>query len=127
MGFINKMSDRVVGVITKNETIRLPYEELAKIVTDEFIKGADDAWMSKVLKTAKGGLAITKDMKSKDQRYDFHVGTRPRGLLWLASKPVWVLDNETHKFYQLDKNTQWKKFYKAIEVAVNMEKTNRNR
>lgn len=127
MGFIDKMSDMVIGGITKKETIRLPYEELAKIVTDEFIKGADDAWLGKVLKTAKGGFVITKDMKSKNERYDFHVGTRPHGLVWLASKPVWILDNEANRFYQLDKDTKWKKFYKAIEVAVNMEKINRNR
>lgn len=127
MGLFDKMSDMVVGSITKKETIRLPYEELAKFVTDEFIKGADDAWLGKVLKTAKGGLVIAKDMKSKTGRYDFHVGTRPRGLLWLASKPVWILDNEENKFYQLDKDTKWKKFYKATEVAVHMEKINRNR
>lgn len=127
MGLIDKMSDMVIGGITKRETIRLPYEELAKIVTDEFIKGADDAWLSKVIKTAKGGVTFNKDMKSKNERYHFHVGTRPRGLLWLASKPVWILDNEANRFYQLDKDIKWKKFYKAIETAVNMEKINRNR
>lgn len=127
MGLVGKMSDMVVGGITKKETIRLPYEELAKIVTDEFIKGTDDAWLGKVLKTAKGGFVITKEMKSKNERYDFHVGTRPRGLVWLASKPVWILDNEANRFYQLDKDIRWKKFYNAIEVAVNMEKNNRNR
>ena len=113
--------------MTNKETTRLHYEELSKIVTDEFIKGADDAWLGKVLKTAKGGFVITKEMKSKNERYDFHVGTRPRGLVWLASKPVWILDNEANRFYQLDKDIKWKKFYKAIEVAVNMEKINRNR
>ena len=127
MGLIDKMSDMVIGGITKKETIRLPYEELAKIIADEFIKGADDVWLAKVVKTAKGGCVFNKDMKSKNERYNFHVGTRPRGLLWLASKPVWILDNEANKFYQLDKDTKWKKFYKAIEVAVNMEKINRNR
>lgn len=127
MGFIDKMSDMVIGGITKIETIRLPYEELAKIVTDEFIKGADDVWLGKVLKTAKGGFMFNKEMKSKNERYNFHVGTRPRGLVWLASKPVWILDNEANRFYQLDKDTKWKKFYKAIEVAVKMEKINRNR
>lgn len=127
MGLMGKMSDMVTGHITKRETIRLPYEELARIIADEFIKGADDAWLSKVLKTAKGGVVFTKDMKSENERYHFHVGTRPRGLLWLASKPVWILDNEANRFYQLDKNSKWKKFYKAVEVAVNMEKINRMR
>ena len=127
MGLVDKMSDMVIGGITKKETIRLPYEELAKLVTDEFIKGADDAWLGKVLKTAKGGVVFNKDMKSENERYELHVGTRPRGLLWLASKPVWILDNETNRFYQLDKNTKWKKFYKAVEAAVKMERINRDR
>lgn len=128
MGLIDKISDMVVGGITKKETIRLPYEELVKIVKDEFIKGADDASLKKVKKTAKGGfMIISKEMKSKNERYAFHVGTRPYGLVWLASKPVWILDNEANKFYQLDKDTKWKKFYKAIDVAVKMEKINRNR
>ena len=126
MGFIDKLSDKVISGITEKETIRLPYEELAKIVTDEFIKGAEDAWLDKVLKTAKGGFVIAKDMKSINESYDFHVGTRPNGLVWLASKPVWVLDNEANRFYQLDKDTKWKKFYKAIEAAVNMEKQQRS-
>lgn len=127
MGIIGKMDDLVVRGITKKETIRLPYEELAKIVTDEFIKGTDDIWLRKVLKTAKGGFLFPKDMQSKNERYDFHVGTRPHGLVWLGSKPVWILDNEANKFYQLDKNIKWKKFYKTIEAAVKMEKINRNR
>lgn len=127
MGLLDKMSDMVIGGITKKETIRLPYEQLASLVTDEFIKGADDAWLGKVLKTAKGGFVITKEIKSKNERYTFHVGTRPRGLLWLNSKPVWILDNEANKFYQLDKDTKWKKFYRAIEAAVSMEKINRIR
>ncbi len=127
MGLVDKMSDMVVGGITKKETIRLPYEELAKIVTDEFIKGVDDARLGKVLKTAKGGVVFCKEMKSENGRYVFYVGTRPRGLLWLASKPAWILDNEANKFYQLDKNIKWKKFYKTIKVAANMERINRNR
>lgn len=127
MGLMGKMSDKVIGCIAKKETIRLPYEELAKIVTDEFINGADDTWLAKVVKTAKGGFFFQKDMKSKTGRYDFHVGTRPHGLVWLASKPVWVLDNQENKFYQLDKNAKWKRFYKAIDAAVKMEKINRNR
>ena len=127
MGLFDKMSDMAIGGLTKKETIRLPYEEMAKIVTEEFIKGADDSELAKVMKTAKGGFLFDKEMKSKSERYDFHVGTRPHGLVWLASKPVWVLDCEANKFYQLDKDLKWKKFYKAIETAVKMEKINRVR
>lgn len=127
MGIIDKVSDLVIGGITKKETIRLPYEELTKIVTEEFITGADDAYLAKVIKTAKGGFIINKDMKSQNERYDFHVGIRGRGLPWFTGKPVWIFDNEANKYYQLDKDKKWKKFYKAIGVAVKMEKINRNR
>ena len=127
MGLLDKIGDAAVKGLTSTETIRLSYEDLAKIVEREFIYGSDDAFLAKVRKTAKGGFVIPKEMKSKNGKYDFHVGTRPNGLLWLSSKPVWLLDREANKFYQLDKNLKWKKFYKAVETAVNKEKTNRNR
>ncbi len=118
MGLIEKISDKAIGGLTKAETIRISYEELVEIIKREFIDGQDDAFLSKVLKTAKGGFLFDKNLKSKNQRYDFHVGTRPHGLVWLNSKPAWVFDNEENKFYQLDKNIKWKKLYKAVICAV---------
>lgn len=127
MGLMNKISDIAVKGMTHAETLRLPYEELVKFVDEEFVRGADDAFLAKVKKTAKGGIVFYKEMKSVNGRYDFHVGTRPNGLLWLNSKPVWIFDNEANKFYQLDKNLKWKKFFKAVETAITREKINRNR
>ncbi|MEE1357067.1 MAG: hypothetical protein UHG68_05815 [Clostridia bacterium] len=126
MGLMDKICDKVVDAASSCETIRMPYEELAKIVEREFISGADDLFLAKVQKTAKGGFAITKQLKSANSRFDFHVGARPNGCVWLPSKPVWILDHEYNKFYQLDKNIKWKKFYNAVAEAVNREKTNRN-
>lgn len=127
MGLINKLGDIAVKGMTHAETIRLPFEELVKFVDEEFVRGADDAFLTKVKKTAKGGVVFHKEMKSANGRYDFHVGTRPSGLLWLNSKPVWIFDNEANKFYQLDKNLKWKKFYSAVEAAIAKEKINQNR
>lgn len=127
MGLMSKLSDAAINVATKKETIRLPYEEMANIVERAFISGADDAFLSKVRKTAKGGIAVRKEMKSADDRYVFHVGSRPTGLIWMASKPVWIFDNETNKFYQLDKNGKWKKFFKMVDAKIKMEKINRSR
>ena len=127
MGLFETISDKAIGGLTKTETVRISYEELAKIIKREFIDGQDDVFLSKVLKTAKGGFLFDKNLKSKNQRYDFHVGTRPHGLVWLNSKPAWVFDNEENKFYQLDKNIKFKKLYKTIKTLVYNEKYNRNR
>ena len=127
MGLFSKLGDAAVEGVTKSETIRISYDALSKIVIDAFVIGADDAFMTKVLKTAKGGFAIPKEMKSKNGRYDFHVGARPNGCVWLSSKPVWVFDRDANKFYQLDKDLRWKKFYKTIQSAIKSEKINRNK
>ena len=127
MGLLNKLGDLAVKGMTRAETVRVPYEELAKFVDAEFIRGADDGFLAQVKKAAKGGVLFPKELKSVNKRYDFRVGTRPNGLLWLSSKPVWVFDNEVNKFYQLDKNLHWKKFYKAVEAFIAREKINRNR
>ncbi len=128
MGLFDKISDLAVGGITKAETLRIPYDELVKIIQQEFISGADDEFLNKIQKTAKGGFTATyKELQSINERYIFRVGSRPNGIVWLSSKPVWVFDNEANKFYQLDKNLKWKKFYKSIQTAIKMEKINRNR
>lgn len=121
MGLFNKISDVVSGAVSKTETIRVSIEELADIVAKEFIYGSDKSFLIKVKKTAKGGVVVTKQLKSKDERFEFHVGARPHGLIWLASKPVWVYDKAERKFYQLDKNINWKKFYKVIEARIEEE------
>ena len=73
MGLIEKISDKAFGGLTKTETVRISYEELAKIIKREFIDGQDDVFLNKVLKTAKGGFLFVKNLKSKNEIYDFHV------------------------------------------------------
>lgn len=119
MGLVEKIGDMAVKGLTNSKTARLPYEELVKIVEKEFIISADNIFLKKVIKTAKGQIfAGFKELKSADERYTLHIGARPYGLLWLSSKPVWIYDAQEDKFYQLDKNTRWKKFYKAVEAIV---------
>ena len=50
MGLFSKLSDAAVEGVTKSETVRVCYEVLAKIVTDEFVTGADDAFIAKTVK-----------------------------------------------------------------------------
>lgn len=129
MGLLNKVNDLAVQKISKKETIRLSYDKLSEIVGEKFIKGADDDFLKKICKTAKGGYCsyTGKDLTSNDKNYLFHVGTRQNNILFLvgAGMEAYVLDKEENKFYQLDKNRNWKKFYKSIISAVNSEKLNR--
>lgn len=129
MGVFEKFEDAVTKGLGGKETIRVPYEQMAKIVRDEFISGADDEFLEKVKKTAKGGSLFTeKKLESKTGRYLFYVGNLQRGFLLLGKrKTVWIKDIEANKFYQLDKDRYWKKFYKAVLGEINMEKINRSR
>ena len=127
MGLFDKLFDKAAEKLSGKETIRLPYEQMAGLVKDEFITGAEDEYLDYVLKIAKG-MWYKKDGKdffnllSSNGRYLFKV-LKVSG----SKKSVWLEDNETGKFYQLDKDKDWKKFYKEIETAVKMEKINRNR
>lgn len=128
MGLFDKLGDIAVEKITKKETIRLSYEQIAEIVKDEFIKGADDEFIEKVRKTAKGGNMFTeKKLESKSGRYLLYVGNTQSGLLFGRRKAVWIQDNEANKYYELDKDRKWKKFYKTVESACKMERVNRGR
>ena len=127
MGLLDKLFDKAAEKLSGKETIRLPYEQMVGLVKDEFITGAEDEYLDYVLKIAKG-MWYKKDGKnffnllSSNGRYLFKV-LKVSG----SKKSVWIEDNETGKFYQLDKDKDWKKFYKEIETAVKMEKINRNR
>ena len=128
MGLLNQIEDVAIKKITKKETVRLSCDELVKIVKEEFIYGADDEYLKKVCKTAKGGSVITKkQLVSANGRYKLEVGNIQRGMMFGIRKTVWVFDDETNKFYQLEKDRHWKKFYKATQSAINLEKINRDR
>lgn len=129
MGVFEKFEDAVTKGLSGKETIRVPFEQLSKIVYDEFIKGSDDEFLEKVKKTAKDGCMFTeKKLESKDGRYLLQVGCTQSGVLIFGNrKTVWIKDIEANKFYQLDKDRKWKKFYKSVLGEINMEKINRNR
>ena len=128
MGLLNNVTDSLVKKIAKSETIRITYQQLAEIVRDEFIKGADDEFLKKVQKTAKGGGWITKkDLNSASGRYSLHVDNWDTGYILGRRKQTYIFDNVENKFYQLNKNRHWKKFYKAVNSEIQMEKINRMR
>ena len=126
MGLLDKVSDSVLKKVTKKETVRVNYEQLTEIVKEHFITGADDEFLNKVLKTAKGGGVFTQRfLKSNSERYTFFVGGGNRWFLG-REKQSYVFDNVENKFYKLDKDRHWKKFYRAVAAAVTTEKMSRN-
>lgn len=127
MGLLNKFLDSAVALTTGQETVRIPYDALAKIVQEEFVVGSDDTYLEQVRKTAKGGVFFPKELLSENGRYTLRVGAFQRGFWLLRSKAAWILDNEQNKFYQLDKDRRWSKFYAAVDTAVKMEMINRDR
>lgn len=122
MGFFNELKDAAFDGIMNTETVRLPWEELVKIVQQEFIIGEDETFLDEVQKTAKGAIVGYKETVSKNGRYKFRVGARPQGALLISSKPVWIFDIEEKRFYQLDKDIKWKSFYDGIVQEINIEK-----
>ena len=98
------------------------------MVNDEFIKGADDEFLQKVQKTAKGGGWFTKrELRSASGRYRLYVGAWNTGYILGRRKMTYIFDNIENKFYQLDSDWRWKKFYKRVSADVQMEKINRGR
>ena len=127
MGLLDKVSDFVLKKVTKKETVRVNYEQLTEIVKEQFINGADDEFLNKVLKTAKGGGVFTqKVLKSNPERYTFFVGGGNRWFFG-REKQSYVFDNVENKFYELDKDRHWKKFYRAVDAAIQTEKISRNK
>lgn len=124
MRVMDKLSDKVLEKFTKKETLRLPYDRMAKLVEDFFVTNADDEFLDKIKKEAKGGVITNGVLDSKDGRYQLTVTVHNRGIG--TGKSVWIFDRQSNRFYQLDKDHHFKKFYSAVESAVNMEKIRRN-
>ena len=124
MGLVDKLSDKIVKKATKTETIRLPYPQLVEVVKKKLLENANEETLNSVLKTAKGGHYFSKGKSfvTPDEKFEFHVGPTQSNYLFGRCKSTWILDKEADKFYQLDKDRHWKKFYKELETAIKMMK-----
>lgn len=101
---------------TKKETLKVSAEELAKMVEREFIANADQKFLKKVLKTAKGGIRFAKTLKTEDKKFTLFVGSALFYVIPL--KTVSVFSEEENKLYVLEKDKYWKAFYTAVKSAV---------
>lgn len=125
MSIFSKLSGNIAGL--ENEVI--PYEQMVGMVRENFIKGADDDFLKKVKKTAKGDT-FTDGMRlldSKDERFRLIVQPVFRSfMVWIMGKDVSFVDRQEGKHYMI-RSRQWKKFYKFVLRVIEEEKLNRTR
>lgn len=105
----------------KAERRKVSAEELAQIVEREFVANADEKFLKKVLKTAKGGIRHSKTLKSADKRFVLIVGFP--FFFFLPHKDVTLIDEADNVIYALEKERYWKAFYTAVKAAVEAKKT----
>ncbi len=123
MGIFENMTDKLVEKVSKRETIRFTAEQMVELVKELFITNANDEFLKQVEDTAKGGNVFTeKRLASADGSYVFEVGNLQRGVAFGQSKTVWIKDMQANKFYEIDKDKNWKKFYQGVCNAVRMER-----
>lgn len=110
------LGDKVLKAAFKVETIRLSPMELADMIKKEFIDGADEVYLKKLHKTIKGGLFLSKYLVSHSERYCLKVFTWDT---FYTGRAVWIEDRESSdKFYQLDKNRNYRKLRKLIYSII---------
>ena len=102
------------------KTQKIGYEEMSKKVIDAFVIGADEAFLKKVAKTAKGGggliNTVGKALTTKDNKYSFLVGAP--FFFFMKNKSVDFANNESKEMYSLTPTKDWGKFYAAVQTAI---------
>lgn len=129
MGILNKLGDSFVEGLSNSKIIRLSYEEMAKLVNEYFIVGANDEYLDKVRIISKGGKIKFRELMSINGRYKYNVSSYSMDIveIFLKRKSVLIFDKDTNKYYKLDREIHWKKFFKEIEMYIKFEKINRNK
>ena len=100
--------------------IKMSSDELAKIVVEKLVVGADAATLKKVENTAKGGGGlfnnIGKSYTTKDKKYTLMVGSP--FFFFMKSKDVTFCDIENDIVYEMKPSSEWPNFYKCIQDAI---------
>jgi len=107
--------------MAKSTSVKISCDEMIQKVVDTFIVGADQKFLKKVEKAAKGGgfmNDIGNALSTKDKKYSFIVFAPL--FFFMKSKSVFFLDKENNVEYEMPKK-EWPKFYQAIKDAVAKE------
>lgn len=118
MSILDKATDAAVKKISGSDTIRIEPDQLAQMVYEEFISGADDIRLSEIEKVVTGKALLDSSIKSITERYELRVTGVQRGVMFGVRRGVWVLDTEQNKFYQI-KDTEWKEFKAQVIHMIN--------
>ena len=105
------------------KSIKISYKEMADKVISTFVVGADDAFLKKVEKAAKGGGIfndIGNALTTPDKKYAFFVGAP--FFFFMKSKDVCFIEKETKQAYDMKPNSDWKKFYDLVLAAIAEER-----
>ncbi len=123
MQTINKLWEKVSG----QKTYRLSPDELAEKVNELFIINADEFYLEKLSKIAKGNLKYKSEISSEDDRYIFDVYEAedliiPFLNLFIVFREVSIFDIEEDCYYTLDKKRNYKTFYRLIKSKIDFRK-----
>lgn len=124
MGIFDSLSDAVVKKISGRDTVHVTPEELAQIVYEEFIGGADEASLQELEKAIKGKFFFDVEVTSGDGNFQFRVGAlQIQGCLFLGIRRLaWVLDEPLQRYYQVD-DRKYKNFKRCVRSMIEEERS----
>ena len=102
-----------------SNTIKMSSDEIAKIVVEKFVVGADATALKKLERAAKGGDGFFNRgsfYSSDDKNYTLMVGSP--FFFFMKSKDVSFWDIEGDVIYEMKPSSEWPRFYQLIREAI---------
>jgi len=107
----------------EKQEMKIPYEKMVEMVTENFIVGSDRAFLKRVEKVAKGGGMFndTGDvLHNKNKTFSLFV-LKPF-FFFMKGKDVILTDDVNNIVYEMIPKTDWPKFYEEIVKAIEEER-----
>ncbi len=109
-------------LLRMDKVIRISYEKMAEMIITEYISCSDEIFRKKTLKTLKGGLFLTRKLKSKNERYILR-GSLKRLISFSGRVLICIIDTEEKILYKPEKNIKYsKKIFNIVKTAVENNK-----